>query len=55
MFPKSEKEGSLFELSKARKIYQKTKDRASAIRLLAMGWKLEIIVIYLKLVPRELA
>ncbi len=48
VFLKSEQEKTLFELSKASKVTQRTKDRASAIRLSAMGWKVEKIAVYLK-------
>ena len=48
VFLTSEQEKTLFELSKAPKVPQRSKDRASAIRLSAMGWKVEQIAIYLK-------
>ncbi len=48
VFLTSEQERTLFELSKAENVPQRTKDRASAIRLSAMGWKVERIAIYLK-------
>jgi transposase len=48
VFLTSEQERTLFELSKATKVPQRTKDRASAIRLSAMGWKVEKIAVYLK-------
>lgn len=38
----------LFELSKSATVSQKTKDRASVIRLSAIGWKVEKIASYLK-------
>jgi transposase len=38
----------LFELSRATTVSQKTRDRATAIRLSSMGWKVEKIAIYLK-------
>lgn len=41
-------ETTLFELSRASRIAQRTRDRASAIRLSSMGWKVEKIAIYLK-------
>lgn len=41
-------EKTLFELSKAKEVPQRTKERASAIRLSSMGWKVEKIAIYLK-------
>ena len=48
VFLTSSQERTLFELSKAANVPQRTKDRASAIRLSAMGWKVEQIAIYLK-------
>ncbi len=48
VFLTSEQERTLFELSKAPLVPQRTKHRASAIRLSAMGWKVEQIAIYLK-------
>ena len=48
VFLTSSQERTLFELSKAANVPQRTKDRASAIRLSAMGWKVEKIAIYLK-------
>jgi len=41
-------EKTLFELSKAKVVPQRTRDRASAIRLSSLGWKIEKIAIYLK-------
>lgn len=41
-------EETLFELSKASGVPQRTKNRASALRLSSMGWKVEKIAIYLK-------
>ncbi len=41
-------EKTLLELSKAKGVPQRTKDRASALRLSSMGWKVEKIAIYLK-------
>ena len=41
-------EKTLLELSKAIGIPQRTKERASALRLSSMGWKIEKIAIYLK-------
>ncbi len=41
-------EKTLFELSKAKGVPQRTRDRASAIRLSSMGWKIEKIAVYLK-------
>jgi transposase len=48
VFLTSEQEKTLFELSKAPKVPQRTKDRASALRLSSMGWKVEKIAVYLK-------
>ena len=48
VFLTSEQERTLFELSKAKNVPQRTKDRASAVRLSAMGWKVEKIAVYLK-------
>ncbi len=48
VFLTSEQERTLFELSKAPNVPQRTKDRASALRLSSMGWKVEKIEIYLK-------
>ncbi len=48
VFLTSEQERTLFELSKAVNVPQRTKDRASAIRLSALGWKVEEIAVYLK-------
>jgi transposase len=48
VFLTSEQEKTLFELSKAPDIPQRTKDRANGIRLSAMGWKVEKIAVYLK-------
>ncbi len=48
VFLTSSQERTLFELSKAANVPQRTKDRASAIRLSAIGWKVEKIAIYLK-------
>ena len=41
-------ERTLFELSKGQGVPQRTKDRASVIRLSSMGWKVEKIAVYLK-------
>ena len=41
-------EETLFELSRASQVSQRTRDRASAIRLSSMGWKVSKIAIYLK-------
>jgi transposase len=48
VFLTSEQEKTLFELSKGTKVPQRTKDRASAIRLSAMGWKVKKIAVYFK-------
>lgn len=48
VFLTSEQERTLFELSKAENVPQRTKDRASALRLSSMGWKVGKIAIYLK-------
>lgn len=41
-------EDTLFELSRASQVNQRTKDRASAIRLSSRGWKVDKIAVYLK-------
>jgi len=41
-------EKTLLELSRAIGIPQRTKDRASVLRLSSMGWKVEKIAVYLK-------
>jgi len=41
-------EDTLFELSRASQVNQRTKDRASAIRLSSRGWKVAKIAVYLK-------
>lgn len=41
-------EKTLFELSKTNLVPQRTRDRASALRLSSMGWKIEKIALYLK-------
>ncbi len=41
-------EKTLLELSRVSGIPQRTKDRASALRLSSMGWKIEKIAIYFK-------
>ena len=46
-----EQDRTLWELRKARSVPQRTKDRAEAIRLSGMGWKVEKIAIYLKWSP----
>lgn len=48
VFLTSHEERTLFELRKAPNIPQRTKDRADALRLSAMGWKVEKIAVYLK-------
>lgn len=48
VFLTSEQEKTLFELSKVANVPQRTRDRASALRLSAMGWKVEKIASYLK-------
>lgn len=48
VFLTSEEERTLFELSRARNVPQRTKERANALRLSAMGWKVERIAVYLK-------
>ena len=45
---KSEQQRTLSESSKAKKVLQRIKDRASAIRLSAMSYKVEKMAIYLK-------
>jgi hypothetical protein len=51
VFLTSEQERTLFELSKVASVPQRTRDRASALRLSAMGWKVEKIALYLKWAP----
>ncbi len=41
-------EKSLFELSRAEQVHRRTRERASAIRLSSLGWKVEKIALYLK-------
>ncbi len=48
VFLTSHEERTLFELRKASNIPQRTKDRADALRLSSMGWKIEEIAVYLK-------
>ena len=48
VFLTSEQERTLFELSKAENVPQRTRDRACALRLSSMGWKVDKIAIYLK-------
>lgn len=48
VFLTSEQERTLFELSKASNVPQRTKDRANALRLSTMGWKVANIAVYLK-------
>jgi len=46
-----EQDRTLWELRKAVDVPQRTKDRAQAVRLSGMGWKVEKIAIYLKWSP----
>ena len=48
VFLTSEQERTLFELSKAPNVPQRTKDRSQALRLSSMGWKVDKIAVYLK-------
>jgi hypothetical protein len=48
VFLTQNQEESLFELSKSTTVPQRTRDRASAIRLSSLGWKVDKIAIYLK-------
>ena len=48
VFLTKNQEKTLFELSRADYVPQRTKSRASALRLSSMGWKVEKIAIYLK-------
>ncbi len=48
VFLTSSEERTLFELSRAGNVPQRTKERANALRLSAMGWKVERIAVYLK-------
>ena len=48
VFLTKNQEKTLFELSRAEGVPQRTRDRASALRLSSMGWKVEKIAIYLK-------
>jgi len=41
-------ENTLFELTRAIKVPQRTRDRAHALRLSSMGWKIDKIALYLK-------
>jgi transposase len=43
-----EQEKTLFELSKAANVPQRTKERAQALRLSSMGWKVDKIAVYFK-------
>ena len=51
IFLSREQDRTLWELRKALGVPQRTKDRAEAIRLSGMGWKVEKIAIYLKWSP----
>jgi hypothetical protein len=55
VFLTQNQEESLFELSKSTTVPQRTRDRASAIRLSSLGWKVDKIAIYLKWQPADLA
>ena len=48
VFLTSSQERTLFELSKAPNVPQRTKERAQALRLSSMGWKVDKIGLYLK-------
>jgi len=48
VFLTKNEEKTLFELSRADIVPQRTRDRASALRLSSMGWKVEKISEYLK-------
>jgi hypothetical protein len=48
VFLTQNQEESLFELSKSTKVPQRTRDRASVIRLSSLGWEVDKIAIYLK-------
>ena len=48
VFLSKSQENTLFELSRAPQVPKRTLDRASALRLSSMGWKVEKIAIYLK-------
>ena len=48
VFLTKNQEETLFELSRAKLVPQRTRDRAHALRLSSMGWKIEKIAIYLK-------
>ncbi len=48
VFLTKNQEKTLFELSRAEGVPQRTRDRASALRLSSMGWKIEKIAVYLK-------
>ena len=48
VFLTKNEEETLFELSRADIVPQRTRDRASALRLSSMGWKVEQISAYLK-------
>ena len=40
---------TLFELSRSSQVPQKTRDRAAALRMSSMGWKVEKIALYFQL------
>ena len=48
VFLTSSQERTLFELSKAPNVPQRTKDRSQALRLSSMGWKVDKIAVYFK-------
>ena len=48
VFLTKNQEKTLFELSRSKQVPQRTSDRASALRLSSMGWKVEKIAVYLK-------
>jgi transposase len=51
VFLSGEQDRTLWELRKAVGVPQRTKDRAQALRLSGMGWKVEKIATYLKWSP----
>ncbi len=48
VFLTKNQEKTLFELSRSKQVPQRTSDRASALRLSSMEWKVEKIAVYLK-------
>ncbi len=48
VFLTKNQEQSLFKLSRSQQVPQRTRDRADALRLSSMGWKVEKIAVYLK-------